>query len=57
MTTNYAVKQLRELDTSLTEDCHYQADVIVLEYLYSIGETDVAEAYEKVRKEAGFLYV
>lgn len=51
-----AIKKLKELKTVLTEECHYQADQILLDYLYAIGETEVAEMYEKVRNGAGFMY-
>jgi hypothetical protein len=54
--TKEAVRKLMELEPALTEECHYQADLILLEYLYAIGETEVAQAYEKVRDDASFLY-
>lgn len=50
------VRKLTELEPALTDHCHYQADLIILEYLYAIGETEVTKAYEKVRDDAGFMY-
>ena len=50
-----AVAQLNDLDGD-PETSHSMADEILLDYLKSIGDVSLADAFERARKRIGFWY-
>lgn len=56
MTREEAIEALNNLDSGDNEIAHSMADDILCEYLISIGETGVAEAYRKADERITFWY-
>lgn len=54
--TEESVHYLNNLPVSDSEASHYNADMMLVAYLRSIGETQIAMAWERASERIGFRY-
>lgn len=56
MTPDQAITRLESISLDDTEQAHIEADRLLLQFLETHGHLEVANAYRRVREQAGFRY-
>lgn len=56
MTDDRAIALLESIDLDDAEQAHIEADRLLLQFLETNGHLEVANAYRRVREQAGFRY-
>lgn len=56
MTPDQAITLLESIDLDDAEQAHIEADRLLLQFLETHGHLEVANAYRRVREQAGFWY-
>lgn len=56
MTPDQAITFLESIDLDDSEQAHIEADRLLLQFLETNGHLEVANAYRRVREQAGFRY-
>lgn len=56
MTADQAITLLASIDLNDAEQAHIEADRLLLQFLETNGYLVVANAYRRVREQAGFRY-
>lgn len=56
VTDDRAIALLESIDLNDAEQAHIEADRLLLQFLETNGHLEVANAYRRVREQAGFRY-